>query len=74
MPLTGASQGVAPGVGEGSAAEYGATLEVRQASGPMLAPVPLYSEAWRRQATDDLRQAIAAAFFSLAWVGMEDAG
>lgn len=54
--------------------EYGATLEVRQATGPMLAPVPLYSGAWRRPVTDELRQAIAAAFFSLDWMGVEDVG
>lgn len=54
--------------------KYGATLEVRQACGPMRAPVPLPTGAWTRAGGTDLDQRIAAAFFTLNWLELGDVG
>lgn len=54
--------------------EYGATLTVQQATGPMLVPVPLYIGAWRTGVNNALRQRIAATFFTLDRLELEDVG
>ena len=54
--------------------EYGATLEVQQATGLLLAPVPRFIGAWQSTGSDDLHRLIRAAFYSLAWLEREDVG
>ena len=53
---------------------YGATLEVQQATGPLLAPVPRFIGTWQSTGSDDLHRLIQAAFYSLAWLEREDVG
>ena len=48
--------------------EYGATLEVRQASTAQPSPALLYTGVWPSWPGEDLHPWIAAAFFTLDWV------
>ncbi|WP_295822392.1 hypothetical protein [uncultured Deinococcus sp.] len=58
--------------------DYGAGLMLRQASVPLRSPMPLYVGYWphdvQRFAQRDLRPRIEAAFYSLAWLELEDVG
>ncbi|THF84380.1 hypothetical protein E7T09_20475 [Deinococcus sp. KSM4-11] len=54
--------------------EYGATLEVRPATGYIATPMPQYTGEWSHIVVNEIRSLIHAAFFTLDWLDLEDVG